>query len=153
MTKKKYYIEKPVTEAKFKTREDDVFDSPLDAIKYTSGIKSRVREDVSSDYVLAKCEPITQNYVIEQATIAYIFKLFLQKANPHAAERIFKKIMSHVEMVVIMHRNVPQNYIVSMYAPQLERTLDEQTDDTTKKAINGIAEKAKKLERRGNPAS
>lgn len=71
-----------IKELEEQKENNDTVDSKLELLKYTSQVQSRIRNDITSDYTLAKLEAKDKEFVIEHAVTAfYAKKVILQQLN------------------------------------------------------------------------
>lgn len=141
-----------------KKPEDDQdieeFDSRLDILKFVSQVKSRIKKDVGSDFILAKLTEKQKEYIIENTTNAYFTKRMIEdtalktnnpkdktKINKMAA-RVFDTFMTRSYMIANLNRNVSMNYLLGLLAGKDE----EVEQNETKEEVKGIIDKVKDME-------
>lgn len=132
--------------------QDSHWTSTHDAIKYYSlPYVPRLRELLSMDYVLAKLTDQEKEFVINQVKVAILTKRIL---NEFASEYpgvvpdetdygqlAFDTIMSQVQMMVTMNRNVPDNHLMKLLT-RVQQEVDAEIEQDTKQpkgVMNKIA--------------
>ena len=68
----------PEVLAKEKIIEEASIDNKLELLRYVSNVQSRIKEDISSDFILAKLGDKDKNGIIEMTSNAYFVKKIMQ---------------------------------------------------------------------------
>lgn len=137
---------------------EETVDNKLQLLKYSAEVQSRIREDISSDFILAKLGSQDKEGIIETTSNAYFFKRLVkivelkgkkwtwdettktwerspldekQKAIlDEIAKNTFDSYMTRVFMTVILNRNVEKNHIMKLLG-QYDDIEDEEHKITT----------------------
>lgn len=144
----------PETIAKDKIEEkEESIDNKLELLRYVSNVQSRIRKDISSDFILAKLSDKDKEGIIEMTANAYFVKKIMmlvankqikynwnnqkqkweksylepkeKKIITEIANATFDGYMTRVYMTTILNRNVPRNYLVRLIAGYDENEDDE----------------------------
>lgn len=145
-------------------------DSKLELIKHSTQVHSRLKEDITSDFVLAKIsDPNIKEAMVELTSNAYFCKkLILEIQNKTTwhwnnqtkqwenqelqdnqinriktlAEQTFDSFMKRLTMTAVLARNVPENHLIKLVAGvKDEPEPDEETDDKSLTKIRNLLKK------------
>ena len=125
-----------------KEMQQQQFNDRLDILKHVSDIKLSLKEDITSDFVLAKLGEKDKEFIIEMTGNAYFAKKLLDiiydkaeewkysektetwkkvKLNKEelakikkVANAVFDSYMNKIYMTVILNRNVDKNYLINV---------------------------------------
>lgn len=118
-------------------------DNKLEMLKFTATVQSRIRKDISEDFVLAKLGAQDKEGVIEMTTNAYFMKKIMhqirtrgnwrwewdktkqtwhkKQKQPKELEymrsienKTFDSYMTRIYMTVILNRNVKENWLINI---------------------------------------
>ena len=130
------------------------FNDRLDVLKHLSEVKVRIRNDITSDFILACLNEKEKEFIIEMTGNAYYAKRLvtyiglkskkrewddkkgvwivrrLDKEERRVVEEIgntiFDSYMMRIYMMVLMNRNIEKNYLVKVLAGVTEKEDEEQ---------------------------
>lgn len=120
--------------------EQRAFSDQLDVLRHLSDIQLRLKKDITGDFVLAKLPEQVREGIIEMTKNAYFAKKVLtilsrkhkrwiwngkeykhvemtkedKKYINDVGDAIFDAYMTGIYMTVILHRNINENYLVSL---------------------------------------
>ena len=125
-----------------RSMKEEHFNDKLDILKHISDIKLQLKDDIKSDFVLAKLTEKDKEFIIEMTGNAYFAKrlimvmhqrateyrwdkgserFILEKLNDKdkdyikdIADSIFNSYMNKIYMTVILNRNVDKNYLINI---------------------------------------
>lgn len=117
-------------------------DNKLELIKFTSQVQSRIKDEISSDFILAKLSEKDKEGIIEMTADAYFCKKLIQTLNEKGsitewnnkiknwetrnlttaeeeaiktyADQVFDAFLTRIYMTVILNRNVPKNHLLKV---------------------------------------
>lgn len=128
------------------TEEDnEEFDTKLDILKFTANVKSRIKEDITSDFILAKLTEKDKEGITEMTCNAYFAKRIILTALKHTktqteikiikhlANATFDAYMTRIYMVANLNRNVPKNHLLRILAEKEEEPETPETEQITQK--------------------
>jgi len=132
---------------------EKTIDNKIELTKSIGEVQSKIRDVVSSDFVMCKLDPQTKEYVIEMSNNAflsrriltiiknqakiwvwnngkYIHRLLNSKEKEYMDSLIqacFDAYMNRIYMITIVNRNVPHNYIIEKISGVKDEVEDEET--------------------------
>jgi hypothetical protein len=123
---------------------ENTIDNKLEILKFASQVQSRIRDDISEDFILAKLGEKDKEGIVEMTSNAYFMKKILailkdkgtkydwdiknkawvqRKLNDNekdfiekVANATFDSYLTRIYMVVILNRNVPNNHLLNILA-------------------------------------
>jgi len=121
---------------------EQTVDNKIELLRFVSQVQSRIRRDISEDFVLAKLDDKNKEAIIEMTSNAYLAKKLILTLGAKAttikwkdnewimsditkenkeyikeiANAIFDSYMNRVYMTVILNRNVEQNPLINILA-------------------------------------
>jgi hypothetical protein len=138
-------------------------DNKLELLRYISNVNSRIKDDISSDFILAKLKDKDKEGIIEMTSNAYfVKKVMVMLAEKHKeykydtktkkwtmshldtktkeamkkiADATFDAYMTRIYMTAILNRNVPRNYLVRLIAGYDD---EEEEGETPKDELKGF---------------
>ena len=144
---------------------EPTIDNKLEILRFASQVQSRIKKDISEDFILAKLEEKDKEGIVEMTSNAYFMKKILSilKAKgtkwdwdnknkcwikrslnkeemtfiQDVADATFDSYLTRIYMTVILNRNVPNNHLLKILAGA--------TDDEDKEEIEGIKGKLAEL--------
>lgn len=147
---------------------EPTIDNKLEILKFTSQVQSRIKEDISEDFVLAKLDEKDKTGIIEMTGNAYFVKKIMtiirekgtkwewnnekkiwykRTLNPNErnfitkiANATFDTYLNRIFMTVILNRNVPKNYILKILAGANNDEEEEEAKIEKQETINKIQE-------------
>lgn len=133
--------------------EEKTVDNKLELLKYTSDVQSRIKTDITSDFILAKLNEKDKEAIVELTADAYFSKRVIEQIAKRShqwhwnnennkwqkqpldinkknkitkmASRIFDSYMIKLQMTALVNRNVDKNYLINILAQQQERNETE----------------------------
>lgn len=133
-------------------------ETKLKLLKYTTEVQSRIRKDISSDFVLAKLGKQDREGIIEMTSNAYFYKRLMEMVKnarkwewneeqqmwkrvdlseaekariQESTNQTFDTFLNRIYMTVILSRNVEKNHLLKMlskYDDADEESIEEITD-------------------------
>lgn len=112
------------------------FDDKLEVLRFSASIHSAIKDEIGSDYVLAKLTDKNKEFIIEMTTNAYFLKAIFdymlmrleqtkEKYTPTYYDKmismvkkirdtLFKSFMIKNHMIAALNRNVPSNDLLNL---------------------------------------
>lgn len=144
-------------EAETEEQEElEAIDNKLELLKYTSQVQSRIKDEISTDFVLAKLSEKDKEGITEMTSNAYFVKRMMSIIKKKAkrwewdskekkwekkeaetsdrnkieeiSKRTFDMFMTRIYMTAILNRNVERNYLLNILAGLKEE--EEKEEDT-----------------------
>lgn len=144
---------------------EPTIDNKLEILRFASQVQSRIKKDISEDFILAKLEEKDKEGIIEMTSNAYFMKKILSvlkakgtkwdwddkrkcwiKRNLNKEEQdfiqdianaTFDSYLTRIYMTVILNRNVPNNHLLKILAGV--------SDEEDNKELEGIKGKLAEL--------
>lgn len=155
------------------TEQTNQIQNRIQLLSHVSEVQSRIKKDISSDFILAKLSDKDKEGVIEMTGNAYYWqkliklwadnsttwkwndntKTWIQTGLPpntmkkiyKTADTLFDTFMIRIYMTVLLNRNVPKNYLINILSSQPEDTdLDEETPTEFKEKIKKVIQNESK---------
>lgn len=134
--------------SKYKEEKEQYnFDTKLDILKFTTEVQSRIKKDITSDFILAKLPTKDKQNIIDTACDGYFAKrlfytIAIQNKNPETTKKIkqigeitFDMYMTRCYLTANLCRNVDKNYLIEIIAGKNEETTENETEDENEKNI------------------
>lgn len=134
---------------------EDLLTDQFDVYRYLTDVRSRIKKDISTDFVLAKLEDQDKTGVIEMTVNAYLAKAVAESLKPycrsveemkeveHEGNRIFDMYMTKIYMVVLLNRNKEQNPMVRWIVSNLGKGGQEEEQRVTPEEAKGFINRVK----------
>lgn len=147
--------------------ENKVTHDKLDLIKGLSQVESRIKKNITSDFILAKLDEKQKKLITETTSNAYFCKKIIEGTKDKkkwywrdgfweqdnltekeeirikkASERTFEAFMIKNIMIALLNRNVKNNHLVRLMTG-LQDEEDEEEGKREKEIINKIKEQIK----------
>jgi hypothetical protein len=144
---------------------EQTIDNKLEILRLTSQVQSRIKKDISEDFILAKLDERDKEGIVEMTSNAYFVKKILgilsakgvkydwnvktdswtkrslnteeKSFIEHIANATFDSYLTRIYMTVILNRNVPNNHLLKILAGA--------TDAEDREEIEGIKGKLAEL--------
>lgn len=149
---------KPITTNE-ENQEFKAFDDKLEVLRFISSVHSRIKDEITSDFILAKLTEQDKNYIIEMTTNAYFMKAIYdymlvrlhQQKNKYDQETyqettklinkisgsLFKNFMIKNYLIADLSRNNSENPMLSILG-QYQLTPETPEPTTQQKIIDKL---------------